>query len=251
MSFDPFGDFEQRGYLRNLLGEKDPDQVKLMEHASFTLGIDDAFAHLEHRGNVTYDDLLEVHRILFASAYPWAGEDRMATAPDLAVSRGPVLFAAPSDIRRSIDYGLKLAQDKKTMADSPGLVMGYLAHGHPFLDGNGRALMVTHTHLAERAGISIAWNRTNKNDYLVALTRELEDPNAGHLDDYLQPFISDALGQDRLVAHLLGVPGLGSSQERLPENEVLGKMSDEDVQARYAQYEAKREQSKDRGGRGR
>lgn len=35
MTFDPFGDFETRGYLRNLFGEKDPEIVRHLEHSSF------------------------------------------------------------------------------------------------------------------------------------------------------------------------------------------------------------------------
>lgn len=32
MTFDPFNDFETRGYLRNLLGENDPVIIKHLEH---------------------------------------------------------------------------------------------------------------------------------------------------------------------------------------------------------------------------
>ncbi len=35
MTFDPFGDFATRGYLRNVAGEKDPNKVKRLEHGSF------------------------------------------------------------------------------------------------------------------------------------------------------------------------------------------------------------------------
>ena len=42
MSFDPFGDFETRGYLRNVFGEKDPDIIKHLEHSAFVAGIAEA-----------------------------------------------------------------------------------------------------------------------------------------------------------------------------------------------------------------
>lgn len=42
MTFDPFGDFDKQGYLRNLAKEKDSDIVRRLEHASFTTGIDGA-----------------------------------------------------------------------------------------------------------------------------------------------------------------------------------------------------------------
>jgi hypothetical protein len=46
VTFDPFGDFETRGYLRNLAKEKDPDIVRRLEHASFMTGIDIALERL-------------------------------------------------------------------------------------------------------------------------------------------------------------------------------------------------------------
>jgi cell filamentation protein len=42
VTFDPFGDFETQGYLRNLAKEKDPKIVRRLEHASFMTGIDAA-----------------------------------------------------------------------------------------------------------------------------------------------------------------------------------------------------------------
>jgi cell filamentation protein len=47
VTFDPFGDFESRGYLGNLAQEKDPAIVRRLEHASFTTGIDDAVEALK------------------------------------------------------------------------------------------------------------------------------------------------------------------------------------------------------------
>jgi cell filamentation protein len=83
--------------------------------------------------------LLETRRILFEAVYP---QDRQTTAPDLAISRGPILFAHPEDIQRAANYALTCGQDKEFMKAKPGEVMGYLAYAHPFLDGNGRAIMV-------------------------------------------------------------------------------------------------------------
>lgn len=46
MIFDPFGDFETRGYLRNTFGEKNPEIIKHLEHSSFIAGISEAFRYL-------------------------------------------------------------------------------------------------------------------------------------------------------------------------------------------------------------
>jgi predicted mannosyl-3-phosphoglycerate phosphatase (HAD superfamily) len=46
VTFDPFGDFATEGYLRNFEKEHDLAIVKRAENASFTTGLDEAFATL-------------------------------------------------------------------------------------------------------------------------------------------------------------------------------------------------------------
>jgi cell filamentation protein len=38
-----------------------------------------------------------------------------------------------------VQFALDHGQDPKYMTEKPGEIMGYLAYGHPFLDGNGRS----------------------------------------------------------------------------------------------------------------
>jgi cell filamentation protein len=123
VTFDPFGDFETQGYLRNLAKEKDTGIVRRLEHASFITGIDAALERLTKIKRLAYSDVLETHRMLFDAVYPWAGQDRRMTAPDLAISKGPVLFAHPDHLRRAVDYALTHGQDKKFMREKSGVVM--------------------------------------------------------------------------------------------------------------------------------
>jgi cell filamentation protein len=94
--------------------------------------------------------------------------------------------------------------------------MALLAHAHPFLDGNGRTIMVLHAELAHRAGISIEWKQTDKVDYLTALTTELNDPGKGHLDLYINPFIRQAIERKQSVSTLKSLKGLGEA--KTPKN---------------------------------
>ena len=96
MTFDPFGDYETEGYLRNFERVKDRDIVKRLEHASFTTGIDEVFAQLAKPKQLGYEHVLQTHKILFGAVYPWAGQDRLQTSPRLAVKKGNVIFAYPS-----------------------------------------------------------------------------------------------------------------------------------------------------------
>lgn len=238
MTFDPFGDFATQGYLRNHEREQDLNIVRRLEHASFATGLADAFAALASVQRLQYHHVLATHRILFEALYPWAGQDRMQTARDLAVSRGGVLFAHPADIRHAVDYALNHGQDTAFMAARPGEVMGYLAYGHPFLDGNGRTIMIVHAVLAQRAGFSIDWARTDKTNYLAALTGELDAPGEGILDSYLQPFTGRAIAYERLGESVMQTPGLDGQSD--DTNTVLGKTNEPDVKARYNQQKIRR-----------
>jgi cell filamentation protein len=93
------------------------------------------------------------------------------------------------------------------MKAKPGEIMGYLAYGHPFLDGNGRTIMTVHSVLAQRAGFSIDWSATKKDAYLEALTREIENPPKGHLDTYLTPFMRDPIAYEQLATAIVQAPG--------------------------------------------
>jgi cell filamentation protein len=236
VTFDPFGDFETRGYLRNLAQEKDTAIVRRLEHASFTTGLDVAFAQLAKAKSLAYADVLVTHKILFEAVYPWAGQDRAVTSPDIAVSRRGVLFAHPKFIQNAVQHALSLGSDPKTMRAKPGEVMGYLAHGHPFLDGNGRTIMVIHAVLAQRAGFSIDWAATDKTAYLDALTKELDDPGKGILNAYLEPFVRP--GVTNLSEHVATAKGLDGGAAGT--DSVHGRNDDPAVQAQYEQQQLKR-----------
>lgn len=113
---------------------------------------------------------------------------------------------------------------------------GYLAHGHPFLDGNGRTIMVIHSVLAQRAGLSIEWASTNKTEYLRALTRELDDPGKGILDKYLGAYIRPAITD--LNEHIAATKGLDGGIG--DADTVRGSNDDPVVQAEYKQRQLKR-----------
>ena len=237
MTFDPFGDFAVRGYLRNLANEKILDIVRRLEHKSFTTGIDAAFARLATIKRLAYPDILETHRILFDAIYPWAGQDRLETAPDLAVSKGPVLFARPEDIRRAVDFALDHGQDKTFMAEkparswaiSPTPIRSWMATGGP-----SWSRMACWRNALD---FSIDWASTGKTDYLSALTKELDSPGTGYLDTYLKPFVREALPDSHLAETIAQAPGLDGGAD---QNEVLGKTTDPALQARYEQQKLKR-----------
>lgn len=157
--------------------------------------------------------------------------------PEKAILKGRVYFCHPRDCRRAVEDGLARAQDKKQVRTSPGFIMGLFAYAHPFLDGNGRTMLLVHAELCFRAGMSIDWTRTRKDPYLRALTQEIEDPNAGHLDAYLAPFIAAPTPREQWQAAVTVLPGLDGAGAQ--EDSVEG-YADPQVADGYAAFERKR-----------
>lgn len=235
--FDPFKDFESKGYLRNVVGEKDLNLVKQLEHDLFTANLADAMGYLTKKRTITYDDFLQVHRLLFGDFYPWAGSDRMNTSPDLAISKAGICFCLPYEARRAVEEGLRLGQDKTSLRKSPGVVMGFFAYGHPFLDGNGRTMLVVHSVLCHRAGFSINWGKTDKSAYLSALSKEIETPDEGMLDDYLKNFIEPPLEPGQWEAAIQSVRGLNGI---ISTDTVEGDLDDPAISHKYQEFAERR-----------
>ncbi|SDS87926.1 molybdopterin-guanine dinucleotide biosynthesis protein A/cell filamentation protein [Pseudomonas asplenii] len=164
--FDPFGTFHSKGYLENATGEKDLEKVKRMEHLAFSARLEQALTMLAATKEITYATVLKTHKALFQDFYHWAGRDRLSTTPDKEISKGDVNspfrteFERPEQIRLAFDYGLQLASDQNRMRAKAGTIMGLFAFSHPFLDGNGRTILLIHMELCFRAGFSITWAAT-------------------------------------------------------------------------------------------
>jgi len=235
--FDPFRDFEKNGYLRNIRKDKDEDVVKRFEHNLFRAHLAEALNFLASLRVISYKDFLQVHQILFSSYYPWAGQDRSVTMPDRAVTKGDVMFCHPFDSKRAVEAGLALGQKKSEMSKRPGEVMGLFAYGHPFLDGNGRTILLVHLELSYRAGFSISWADTKKSDYLKALSQEINTPGKGLLDSYLTQFKTSRAERSEWGKSLFSMRGLDGLDDG---NQIGGDLSDPMVVKKYREFENRR-----------
>ena len=210
MAFDPSGDRDTRGYPRNDIATNDADLLRRLETHAFAANVLPALTALAASRTVGYDQLLDTHRRLFSSVYPWAGQDRATLKPDIAIGKGGMsdLFARPADVRRGAEYGLAMGLDSQKMRANPGEVFDALAYAHPFLEGNGRTIMTVHADLARRAGFHIDWAPIGKTEFLTALTAELRAPGSA-LDALVVPHIRPGpLPTERTAASLASTPGL-------------------------------------------
>lgn len=248
--FDPFGTFDTKGYLENVTGEKDLEKVKRMEHLAFSTRLGQALDMLAAIQDISYASVLNTHKTLFQDFYHWAGRDRRSTTPDKEISKGDVdspfrtEFERPDQIELAFNYGLQLASDKDRMKTKAGTIMGLFAFAHPFLDGNGRTILLIHMELCFRAGFSIAWAATKKNDYLRALSLEIDSPDQGILDSYLQKFISPVATRKQWLEQILDIRGLdgASSIDGMDDGVyVAGDANDPQMLERYRTQAAKRQ----------
>lgn len=209
MAFDPFNDFEERGYLQNHAGVKDPVILKRLEHSAFSRKILKALSSLRQAQEINLDAVQQTHRTLFSDIYPWAGQDRSQNASDLAITKGDIEFQLAPYVPRGVDFALSRTGDPNTFRNDPGKVIGELAYAHPFLDGNGRTITAVASELARRSGFHIAWQETTKADYLKALTAEIDQPGKKHLTNYLRSFMREGeLGVEQAARQLTELPGL-------------------------------------------
>ena len=122
MIFDPFGDYETRGYLRNHFQIKDVELEKALERISFRDMLPDALGYLAAVDYVRYEHFLKVHDILLSGVYPWAGQDRILLAFSKDIRKGSVTFAQYPKIERAVTTGLDLAQTPDVMRVRAGEV---------------------------------------------------------------------------------------------------------------------------------
>ena len=213
MTFDPFGDRDTRGYLRNRLGTNDPALIARLEAHAFAANVLPALTALKAARTVGYDQVLDTHHRLFSSVYPWAGQDRATLAPGIAIAKGgvPDLFAHPADVRRATDYALGMGLDTRRLRAGPGEVFGALAYAHPFLETNGRTLMAVHADLTRRAGFHIDWSAIGKAEFPTARTAELRKPGSSRDALLLLHVRPGPLPTQRAAADLARNPGLNRS----------------------------------------
>ncbi len=212
--FDPFGDFDARGYLRNVENEKDLELIKELEHLNFRTNLETALNSLESvKWPIGYEQFLNVHGILFGDLYEWAGQDRHALGVANLINKGEIQFETAAGIERAMAHALESGNDPGKMRAKPGYVMGMMAWAHPFLDGNGRTMLLVHMEMCHRAGFSIDWTQSKKTDYLTALTKELNEPGNGALDQYMLARQRAPVSRDEWHQILLDMPGLDGLDE--------------------------------------
>ncbi len=97
---------------------------------------------------------------------------------------------------------LEQAADAEWIRKNPGLIYTEMAHAHPFLEGNGRAIFFTHAKLCEDAGFWVDWSRISKHDFLQALTTDIQI-RTDHLGELIKPNMRQGKQMDLSFRHVV------------------------------------------------
>ena len=118
-----------------------------------------------------FEYLKNIHRIIFASIYSWAGEVRI-----IDMSKGDTRFCHASRIEpeaekiftklHSDNYFVGLSQ--KSLVEHLAILHDDINILHPFREGNGRTLRVFFEHIVLHCGYGVDWLQVTKDEWLTA-----------------------------------------------------------------------------------
>jgi len=162
-------------------------------------------------GTWDLNHLRGIHRLLFGSIYPWAGELRT-----IDVVKGTTRFAnaeyledaAGDTFRRLLVPSIRLrARDRMAMVARASALLAELNLLHPFREGNGRTQRAFLQLLVLETGSVLRWDRITADQNITASIRSVTNDDA--FVDLFDQILEPADGVE--------VPPLNPSQARRPE----------------------------------
>lgn len=192
-------------------------------------------------GNFDQEHFQKVHKKLFQSIYPWAGETRADRGGFQGVKHTQVnlvpqeMHYAPfREISTRLDAISKQFRkennlkgfDQEKFTERAAYYLDQYNHVHPFREGNGRTLQAVLTQLGKEAGYSIDFNRADPVRYNEARNYaivkphppEEADKNLAPLKNFLKqittPFPEIEAGRSR-SAEIVNAPALSPAIRRI------------------------------------
>lgn len=153
----------KNGVLKNKLGIRDGAELARLEYRiSGRVALRLLQRHLKVN---TIDDLCKIHKLMFASLYPWAGKLRPGD-----FRKGDSVFFPYERFdyaREDIDNTIASLQKKKTLSNKDyAILLDKINYFHPFREGNGRSTKTFLQCLAANHGQVI--NYPLNNDQMIA-----------------------------------------------------------------------------------
>ena len=147
----------------------------------------------------TFAALAQIHRVLFADIYDFAGDLRTVN-----IAKGHFRFASALYLEAAVAEIERMPQN-----DFDEIVAKYVEMNvaHPFREGNGRSMRIWLDQMLRAAlGKVVEWSRVDKEDYLLAMER------SPVRDTEIKTLLGAAL-TDRVADRVLFMKGIDRSYE--------------------------------------
>ena len=184
-STDPYFD-EDIGDLRNLLGAKSSDELKIQEpQVVFANELELSSVGIPRTNDLA--ELLAIHEQLFKGVYDWAGQIR--TVDIKKNTDSSEFFLVVSKIKDASHYVFSELQNENHLRDlnlddfvqKMAYYYDQLNYIHPFREGNGRAQRIFWTRIARDAGYEIDWGLITGDENDEASRIAVEESDVSHL----------------------------------------------------------------------
>jgi len=154
--------------LRNLPELTDQDELTVYERGASHVAQAALLVDHDRPRSLDLAHLSDVHRRLFADVYPFAGQLRYVDTALIGQSTSPFVhhewiptYTAEVITQLRAEDNLTRLADPGQWADRATYYWTALLHAHPYREGNGRAIRVWLTDLAETAGHTLDWTRSD------------------------------------------------------------------------------------------
>jgi len=155
--------------LENLLGIRDPQEMKRIEAEVVSLRLAELYA--EHPdGKLDYAYLCRIHRHLFGDLYPMAGKTRSVDIAKGGSAFCYVQFIEDEQRRifRQMQRRFLTGMTQTEAAKHLAWLASELNALHPFREGNGRAIRAFMVIAAQRYGYQLDYSRVSEERRLQA-----------------------------------------------------------------------------------
>jgi len=155
--------------LKNKLGITDSKTLDNYER-SFSSVRESEMKLKPLKGKLDFDYLKNIHKKLFGDVYDWAGETRTV---NISKDTGFAPVQNIDSFAKSVFTELEKENylqglDKEKFVDRAAHHLGEINALHPFRDGNGRSMRIFINEVANRAGYSFDFSKTNQKEMVSA-----------------------------------------------------------------------------------
>ncbi|MGD0735431.1 MAG: Fic family protein [Terracidiphilus sp.] len=175
---DPHFD-DEHGILKNLPGITDQAKLDQFEAAEAAVAMI-RLSFFPVQGSFDTVHLKEIHKRIFQTIYPWAGEFRQVNIERSGSYPFAVVQYLEGNLKSSFaklaTEGYLKGLDRDGFARRAAYYLGELNTIHPFRDGNGRTQREFIRELAVKAGYQVSWNRVTREQMIEA---SIESHNLG------------------------------------------------------------------------